>query len=516
MNTLRRTRGKYLLVLIAMCGLVASALGILTNTAGVFFDPIARDFWVESVRRTGTGEPDALLGTWRFADAGTGAEIKLTLNGDGTFALADGADAGEGTWTYAEGMFTLGAKTDGAAPAYTALTFDEGEMGAVLSGAGDRSVKLDYVPATAGVNMTLTISNLIFALAGMAAARFIGAKNFKLSLIAGTALFAGGTAALSLCHGLWPMYILNGVRGFAAGLVGNVLATTVIGYWFATDTGFISSLALGFSGLVGALFNPVLNAVIGAAGWRTAYLVSAAAILALNLPSILLPIAFRPQDCRMEALRAEAPAKKKSGREARPARTGDSRSAAVLLIAVLGISVASLVCATPQLFRSIAGSYGLAGTGVTMMTVALIANTGGKFLFGAMTDRLGVKTSILIYGTVIGAGIALLGFIRQPLPMLLSAACIGLCYSIPTVGAVMISRELFSPERYSRVFPKINLGGTVANALGYPLMGAIYDATHSYAGALILVFAMIALCMTCVVTAYLLAAREKASRERSR
>ena len=33
--------GKYLLVLVAMCGMIATSLGILTNTAGLFFSPIA-------------------------------------------------------------------------------------------------------------------------------------------------------------------------------------------------------------------------------------------------------------------------------------------------------------------------------------------------------------------------------------------------------------------------------------------------------------------------------------------
>ena len=48
MRTLKMTRGKHLMVLIAMCGLVASALGILTNTANVFFEPIERSFGVET------------------------------------------------------------------------------------------------------------------------------------------------------------------------------------------------------------------------------------------------------------------------------------------------------------------------------------------------------------------------------------------------------------------------------------------------------------------------------------
>ena len=74
--------------------------------------------------------------------------------------------------------------------------------------------------------------------------------------------------------------------------------------------------------------------------------------------------------------------------------------------------------------------------------------------------------------------------------MLLSAALMGLSYSVPTVGAVMICRELFSLGQYSRVFPKVNLGVSVANALCYPILGFIYDRTGKYDAALILVLTL--------------------------
>ena len=43
MQTLKIIKGRYLMVLLAMCGLVASSIGILTNTAGLYFSPIASE-----------------------------------------------------------------------------------------------------------------------------------------------------------------------------------------------------------------------------------------------------------------------------------------------------------------------------------------------------------------------------------------------------------------------------------------------------------------------------------------
>ena len=409
MQTLKKLRGKYLMVLLAMAGLISSCLGIMTNAAGIFFTPMAREL----------NQP------------------------------------------------------------------------------------------TAAVNLTLTICNMTFAVAGIFSAKWVHPKNYRPAVLGFTLLFAGSTALLSVCRGVVSLYVVSAVRGFAAGLIGNVLATSVIGRWFLSDTGFITSLALGCSGLVGALFNPVLESVIQSAGWRAAYLVSAGIILLLNLPAIVLPISFRPEDSGMAPLGSPAAAEKAAaGQTGRPA---ESAGAVLLVLTLSAFSLASFVSAAPQLFKPLADSYGLGEVGIVMMSVVLVMNTAGKFLFGFLTDRIGVRWSVLIYGLIISAGILLLLLIRVPGVMLLSAAMIGICYSIPTVGAVMICRELYSPDQYSSVFPKINLGISAANALGYPVLGLIFDRTGRYDGALILVLAAMLISVAGVLLVYRIAASSKSS-----
>ena len=407
MRTLQKTRGRYLMILVAMAGLVSSSFGILTNTGGIFFSPIAAEL----------GQP------------------------------------------------------------------------------------------TAAVNLTLTISNISFAIAGIFSARWIGPKNYRPAVLWFTLLFAGFTALLSACHSVVSLYLFNAVRGFSAGLIGNVLATSILGRWFLSDTGFITSLALGCSGIVGAVFNPILASVIQSAGWRTAYLVSAGVILLLNLPAILFPITFLPEDSGMEPI-GSRPSSEETVRN-QPDQPDKASGSFILILTLLAFSLASFVSSTPQLFKPLSNTYGLGETGILMMSVVLVMNTAGKFLFGFLTDRIGVRRSVLIYGLIIASGIAFLLLIRVSGVMLLSAGMIGLCYSIPTVGAVMICRELYSPDRYSRVFPKLNLSVSIANALGYPILGFIFDRTGRYDGALILVFSAILISVAVVFLVYRIAARSR-------
>ena len=270
MSTLKKLRGKYLLVMIAMCGLVASTLGIMTNVAGIFFTPMAEELGKE----------------------------------------------------------------------------------------------------TAAVNLTLTICNIAYAIAGIFSAKWVKPKNFRVFIIGGTIVFAGSTALLSVCSSMAPLYMLNAVRGFASGLIGNVLVTSVIGRWFLTDTGFISSIALGCSGLIGAAFNPILEAVIQSAGWRTAYLVAAGTIVVLNLPAMIAPISFRSEDSGLEPVgkKAAGPAEM----PAAEAKRAGTFAVGVMLIAICTASLASFVCATPQLFKPLAITYGLRETGIVMMSVVLV------------------------------------------------------------------------------------------------------------------------------------------------
>ena len=40
------SKGRYMLVLISMCGVIACSLGLATNVAGLFFDPVAKEFGI--------------------------------------------------------------------------------------------------------------------------------------------------------------------------------------------------------------------------------------------------------------------------------------------------------------------------------------------------------------------------------------------------------------------------------------------------------------------------------------
>ena len=401
-----KIKGTYLLVLVAMCGLIASGVGLVTNVAGLFFDPVAQEI---------------------------------------------GVSKGQ-------------------------------------------------------VSLMLTICNICFALGGMLTPALMKSRNPKPLLICATAVLAASTAALSLCHGIMIMYALCVLRGLAAGVIGMVFATTVLGNWFEEGLGLVTSIAFGCSGIAGAIFSPIMSGVIAGAGWRGGYLVTAVLTVLLNLPAILFLPAVEPSMCGQKALGAGSGAKSAKGTPQRKVGVGSVAGNAisgVLFALVLAYSIlCSGITALPQHFPGIAESFGLGATGATMLSLCMIANTGGKVLLGILVDKIGARLSILGYCVAVLVGLLLMLFVHGPISMVVAAVLFGLCYALATVGISMTARDVFGDANYTRVYPTFSLGGNFANAIFSSVIGFMYDFSGGYLLPLWVMLIMTVASAATIVVAY--------------
>ena len=368
-----KNRGTKLIVLLAVCGIIASGIGLMTNVAGLFFTPVADDMHLER----------------------------------GTVAL------------------------------------------------------------------TLTISNLVYAIGGIFTSRLITEKNFHRSALILTALLGGSTILMASAQNIMFLYLCNAVRGFAGGVLGFVLATTILNAWFQESNGLATSLAMSVSGINGALFSPLLSSLINAHGWRTGYVFTGILMILFNLPLIFLLPSLRPQsDSHSSRLQKE-----NGNQVSEKVFVNYFLFVMVFLFAFLGCAVTAL----PQHFPAIAESFH-AGTsvGAMMLSVSMLANTFGKIIMGFLTDHIGAKHSILLYALLTGTGCILLLVIRIPSVMLISAVLIGLSYSLGTVGVVMLTKATFGEKGYGKTYPVISFGGTVGNALYSSVIGYLYDGSGNY------------------------------------
>ena len=123
------------------------------------------------------------------------------------------------------------------------------------------------------------------------AIRHLGARA---CVLIGSFAFATSAAALPFIatpvH-LFAVYLLMAV-GWATMSVGAI--TNILGQWFDAKRGLAISLALNGASFSGVVVVPALVFLAGAAGFTTAMLAGAAAILVLMVPLALRILATRP------------------------------------------------------------------------------------------------------------------------------------------------------------------------------------------------------------------------------
>ena len=347
------------------------------------------------------------------------------------------------------------------------------------------------------VAATLTMYSLAQAFSGMVAASLVERFGFKKVAILGTLFEAVPAALIGMSPNVYLVLALNTVRGAASGVIGMVLITLMVNFWFSKNNGLMTSICMGFSGIAGALLAPVFSTLIATIGWRASYLVVAALTVAFNLPAMLAPISLHPEDRGMTPYGGVPRPKAAAGAKDGAPAIAKAPIALVIMLMVYGVCAAAAT-ALPQHFPGIAASYGLAATGTLMVSTGMVANSAGKVLIGVLVDHLGPKVSISLIAILVALGAALMVFVPQPMVLIVAAGLFGLCYSLSTVGAAMLTRDVFGPELYSGVYPKVVLAVSLSNAAFTTIVGALYDLSGGYAAIVLMLGAMeiVAICLT--------------------
>ena len=362
------------------------------------------------------------------------------------------------------------------------------------------SIAADFGVGRGDVSVAHTIASLGCAVGGILGAKAARSGKFKLIVLICTVLFAGGTALLSVTNTLMPMYVLSAFRGIGAGTAGTVLVTITINSWFTGSVGLLTSLVFCSAGISGAILSPILSSVIEHMGWRTGYLAMAAFIVLFYLPALLFPIGVRPEDVGCTQTELGGTAKKKL----RTVTPKDGPLDPVLFVLVLVYAcIASYATSYIPHFSGIADSYGhSAAVGSAMVSSAMLANTFGKLAYGAVTDRIGIRKGVWIWGSLVVLGTVMMMHVHGIAALYVAAFLVGLCYSLSSVGTALLSRDMFNKENYAKAYPTINMLNTAANAAITSVIGFMYDASGNYNGALLLLLGGMLVLMACSTLAY--------------
>ena len=331
------------------------------------------------------------------------------------------------------------------------------------------------------VSMSLTLANIAYAFGGLMTVKVIHENNFKKMVFLFGTVYAISTALLSIAQSVFLLYVFSLIRGASTGIAGMVLVTILINNHYKEGVGFATSIALGFSGIAGALLSLVFSWMIGIAGWRLTYVVEGILAFLLYLPCMIGPVSLNNR-IKEDVLHSK---------DTTISTTGIVPLPIFILVCAYTFLVAS-VTALPQHFPSLAST---AAVGSLMVSVTMVMNTAGKIILGAISDKIGAEKALEGYGVLVVIGlIVLVSFKSHPIFSIVGAVLVGLVYAMAAVGAVLLSQNLFR-ESYNAYYPKVSLVGTISNALFTTAVGFVYDIANSYDPALWLaaLFAIIAI-----------------------
>lgn len=285
---------------------------------------------------------------------------------------------------------------------------------------------------------------------------------------------------------IWQFFIISAIQGVFTNALSLFVAANYINAWFKDSIGTATAIAYAGTGLGNSLFSPIINSIIEATSWRTAYLVTSVTAIVVLVPVLLFFMNDRPESVGLEKYTSN---KKKETKQTLVAKPSDAdysmyeiRRMPSFYMLIIAFVLMSLFNNGPWAhtiaFLSDTGYSTSAAT--AMNSFYLIMLTVGKLVMGVMFDRLGRKLTVSIVSVlIILAPLAAL-FINIPGAVWIYCICLGFTGGTYTVGLNLVLGDIFGHRSFGDVLSVFTMITSFTGAFASPFMGTIFDITGSY------------------------------------
>lgn len=345
----------------------------------------------------------------------------------------------------------------------------------------------DFHAGRGEVSFAYTLFSLIQAIAvpfaGALMDRFGARRVILPSLVLGSIVLL---LAPFGSNSLFAFYAVFGVLGLLVPGAGPVAFAKVTSQWFDRRRGLALGVMMLGLGLGAFVMPSVAHVLIARFGWRLAYAVVGAGILVVSAPLVGKFLKESPESLGLVvdggfSSEAGAPSELKntapglSWREALRTRTFW-----LLLTSFALVSASAQACFTHMtaIFVDRGSNAQLAALASSLLGGGLLIGRTGS---GYLLDRFFAPRVATLIFTGAACGIALLRVVSSPGPAFGAAFLIGL--ALGAEGDVMpfLTSRYFGLRSFGEICGIIFAGFSLSGGLGPYLMGAAFDAHHSYA-----------------------------------
>lgn len=290
------------------------------------------------------------------------------------------------------------------------------------------------------------------------------------------AIFGASYASLNwLTPNLWHLYLVFFVIGIVANGTAQMAYSRAVSTWFDKRRGLALALLMTGGAIGGILLPGVAQWLIGAIGWRGAFLCMGTGVLLIGLPIAALTIREHPE-------RRHASQHPSAGAGVRTAL----RSRAFWLVAAALFLVSFGQNGALTHMPAMLTDHGV-GPAAAAMAVSVLgaASLVGRLGTGWLLDRFYAPRISLFLLLVAAAGVFLLSTASSAWQGYAAAALIGLGLGGEADVTPYLIAKYFGLRSFTTLYGFTWTAYAIAGGLGPVLMGRAFDMSDSYASLLI-------------------------------
>ena len=344
------------------------------------------------------------------------------------------------------------------------------------------SLRFTRTQITQGFLLGFVIAGLPF---GLLAGNFIDRVGARRVILAGVGLIGVPLLLMGSMNKFWQYEVLCVIEILGYVLAGPIANQVLVARWFQLRRG--RAMGYAYLGLgLGGMISPLLvNFLIRTVGWRYAFEIIGAAILAVLFPTGIWITRSSPEEM---GLRPDGVS------DAELPSTGSGKST------VLSFQVAAAIRTTN--FWLIVGSSTLAigaigaviqhfilflkdqgysaTTASRFSTVLLGSSLAGRVLVGYVADRFSKKNIMALFYFLLGVSIfALLGA-HQPAAVWLFVLIFGFSMGADYMLIPLVTSQCFGTASLGKLLGLIIMGYSLGQWGAPWITGKLFEATHSY------------------------------------
>lgn len=372
------------------------------------------------------------------------------------------------------------------------------------------AIFLKAVPEQFGVSRTAFTMYSVFSaftgfLAAPRAAAFYRRFGMKRVMLFCLALCSACVAGYGACRRITDFYVLAAIYGLGSAMASTIPVSMLLVNWFQEKRGLAMSLAFSGSSLGNLMAVQVFTRFLQDYGWRAAFFAMGLAIALITIPVTWFLVCERPEERGIKAYGQECRVWAFDG-EAGPPGLGITRKSFCKTSAFWNVITASFLFPTVIMGLQNNLSAYLTDRGMSlplateMLSILIMSQFIGKFIFGPMLDRLGTGKSVIYIGTCYIFGMLLLLTAGDRTGQVaLSVILIGLAGPAVTIFPPYLTAEIAGQHEYGEMIGRVHAAVQMGSSCNAAITAFFYDYCGGYhVGWILYVVLMFVSCVLCV------------------